>query len=341
MSTSGTAVGQLVALATGLAESASPGQMRLCPFERCSTARSEEAVISAAGITDDDVTCMFTVRWILDSYICSATEHIRAAAVLMGSDGPITPVLPIAALSRISCEASGVAFWLSDPDLGWEGRLKRCNKLQFKMNKSAMKGLNEFYDLVQTTWVSGRVESYQDEITEVLEWANRRGWSDHQGNPPSRKNWTEDIPSFTHLMRELVESSGEPGVLGQIIYSVSSGVTHSNPLLVGLAYDLTPAAHECSAALKIKTALRCYRLLGGWCQMGLVGPVSGVGAWWRGSVLVVVGGAFGRRAGFEGFAGRGCGGWRRGSGGWGGVVVRRGPISGAGSAARARRGAPG
>ena len=81
--------------------------------------------------------------------------------------------------------------------------------------------------------------------------------------------------------------------------------------------------------------------LGGWCQMGLAGPVSGVGAWWRGTVLVVVGGAFGRRAGFEGFAGRGCRGWRRGSGGWGGVVVRRWPISGAGSAAPARRGAPG
>ena len=82
-------------------------------------------------------------------------------------------------------------------------------------------------------------------------------------------------------------------------------------------------------------------LLGGWCQMGLAGPVSGVGAWWRGTVLFVVGGAFGRRAGFEGFAGRGCRGWRRGSGGWGGVVVRRWPISGAGSAAPARRGAPG
>ena len=40
-----------------------------------------------------------------------------------------------------------------------------------------------------------------------------------------------------------------------------------------------------------------YLRLGGWCQMGLAGPVSGVGAWWRGTVLVVVGGAFGRRAG--------------------------------------------
>ena len=65
--------------------------------------------------------------------------------------------------------------------------------------------------------------------------------------------------------------------------------------------------------------------------MGLAGPVSGVGAWWRGTVLFVVGGAFGRRAGFEGFAGRGCRGWRRGSGGWGGVVGVGGGVRGVGA----------
>ena len=39
--------------------------------------------------------------------------------------------------------------------------------------------------------------------------------------------------------------------------------------------------------------------------MGLAGSVSGVGAGWRGTVLVVVGGAFGRRGGVVGVCGSG------------------------------------
>ena len=125
-----TALGLLVEISNRVAESAATGQMLLCPFEGFFIASTEKHDMDAAGITNDDVTSMFTVRMMLDSYIRSATEHMRAAALLLGS-GDTTPLLSIAALSRISCEASGFAFWLSDPDIGWNVRLKRCNQRRF------------------------------------------------------------------------------------------------------------------------------------------------------------------------------------------------------------------
>ena len=216
--------------------------------------------MDAAGITNDDVTSMFTVRMMLDSYIRSATEHIRAAALLLGS-GDTTPLLSIAALSRISCEASGFAFWLSDPDIGWNGRLKRCNQLQFLMIEETLRGSRGFTDLFPTPWVQKRTEELRAERSAVIEWAKQRIW-DSQGKPPSFSNWSDDVPSLTQLMRDLVESSGEPAAMGQMLYSVGSGAVHSNPILVDRAvYEITPIARQYSAVLKIKTALRCYHLL--------------------------------------------------------------------------------
>ncbi len=261
MSTSATAVRDLVALSIGVAESAATGQILLCPFERFSIAKTEKDDIAAAGITDEDVTSMFTVQTMLDSYIRAATEHIRAAAVLMGSNESTMPLLSIAALGRISCEASGVAFWLCNPDLCWEDRLRRCNQLQFKMIKDALRGSKDFRDLFQTSWIDRSIDGYKNQEDTVLDWARQRSW-DYQGSPPSRSNWSKEVPTFTQLVRELVESSGEPAVLGQMLYSVGSGAVHSNPILVDRSlYELTPASRQYSAALKLKTALRCYCLL--------------------------------------------------------------------------------
>ena len=157
MSASDTAVSKLVALAIAVSESASTEQMLLSPFEEGSIARAEEDDIGAADITDNDVTSMLTVRELLDSYIRSAIAHIRAAAVLMGSDRSTTPLLSIAALSRISCEASGIAFWLSDPELPWNERLKRCSQLQFKMFADALRPSKQFAKVLSTSLIAKNI----------------------------------------------------------------------------------------------------------------------------------------------------------------------------------------
>ena len=137
----------------------------------------------------------------------------------------------------------------------------RCNQLQFKMFEDAVRGSKGFSDILQTSWTEKRIEEYQDGRTIVLDWAKESGWN-HDGHPPSRSNWAKAIPSFTQLTRELVESAGEPAVVGQILYSTLSGVVHSNPILVGTALDELPqAARLYSAALRCKAALGFYYLL--------------------------------------------------------------------------------
>ena len=230
-------------------------------FMDSSPAKSEEDAASIAGIKTGDVTSMFMVRMMLDAYTRSATEHIRATGALLGSGQPTMPLLSIAALSRISCEASAVAFWLSDPTISWDDRLRRCNQLQFKAHEDARRGTKSFERILQTFWTEKKIVEYEEETAATLDWANLRRW-DCAGAPLSRSNWSNEIPSFTQMMCDVVESSGEPSVLGRALYSGGSGVVHSNPILVGMALDeLTPAAREFSAALRCKTALRFYCLL--------------------------------------------------------------------------------
>ena len=263
MSASATAVSKLVALAIAVAESASTEQMLLSPFGEGSIARVEEVDIGAADITDNDVTSMVTVRELLDSYRRSATAHIRAAAVLMGSDRSATPLLSIAALSRISCEASGIAFWLSDPKLPWNERLKRCNQLQFKMFAEALRPSKQFAKVLSTSLIAKNIVEYRDAKINVIDFAKRRDW-DYHGQSPSNSNWSKAIPSFTQIMRDLLIYSGQPAAAGQMLYSVGSGAVHSNPLLVDRALGrLEPVAEQYSAALKIKHALWCHHLLEG------------------------------------------------------------------------------
>ena len=260
-STSDTVVSKLVALAIGVAESASKGQMFLPPFEECSIARVEENSIAAAGIIDSDVTSMLTVRQMLDSYSRSAIAHMRAAAGLLGLDRSSPPVLSIAALSRISCEASSIAYWLSDPELHWNERLKRCNQLQSTMFEEARRPSKKFAKVLSTSFIETKLAEYRAEATSVIDFAKQRDWN-HDGKPPSNSNWSEGIPSFTQLIREVVTSIGESPAVGEMLYSVGSGVVHSNPIMVDLALDqITPAAGQYAAALRIKTALRFHHLL--------------------------------------------------------------------------------
>ena len=261
MSASDTAVSKLVALAIAVAESTSTEQMLLSPFEEGSIARAEEYHIGAADIADNDVTSMLTVRDMLDSYRRSAIAHIRSSAVLMGSDRSTTPLLSIAALIRISCEASGIAFWLSDPELPWNERLKRCNQLQFKMIADALRPSKQFAKVLSTSLIAKNIAEYRDAKINVIDFAKRRDW-DYHGQLPSNSNWSKAIPSFTQIIRDLLIYGGQPAAAGQMLYSVGSGAVHSNPLLVDLALgQLEPMAEQYSAALKIKHALWFHSLL--------------------------------------------------------------------------------
>ena len=258
---SDTAVRKLVALAIDVTDRASTGQIFLSPFERSSIAGVEEIDMLAAGITDNDVTSMLEIRQMLDSYDRSAIAHIRAAAVLMGSDRSAPPLLSIAALSRISCEASSIAFWLSDPELNWDARLQRCNHLQFRMLEDGLVPSKKFAKVLSTPFIEAKLAEYREGMNDVIDFAKRRDWK-HEDQSPSNSNWSKGIPRFTQFMRDLVESKGEPATVGQMLYSLGSGVVHSNPILVGLAsHQVTPVAGQYSAALKIKNAMWCYRLL--------------------------------------------------------------------------------
>lgn len=261
MSESAAAVRELVALVTDVTGGATAGRLLSSPFEEGSIAAAEQGEIDLAGITDDGVTSMRTVRGMLDSYSRSAAAHLRAAAVLAGADGGATLLLSITALSRISCEASATAFWLCDPRLGWDERLRRCSHLQFKAFQDGLRPSQRFIEVLSTPWGEEAVAGYRDGMNEVIGFAQERHWT-YRNRSPSDSNWSKGVPSFTRLMRDLVADVGEPAAVGQMLYSSGSGVVHSNPILVDLVLSqLTPPAERYAAALKIKYALLCRRLL--------------------------------------------------------------------------------
>ena len=252
-----------VARAVDVAEGVSAGLLSLSLFDEDSIAGVERTEMVAAGITGFDVTSMLTVQALLESYSRSAMAQARAAAVLMDSDRSPGSVISIAALSRMSCEASGTAFWLSDPEIRWDERLKRCNQLQFKAIADALGSSEKFAKEVSTSWIEGKLAEYRDEMTELVNFAKQHEWH-HDGRAPSGSSWSNEIPTSTQLMRDMMTYSGESAAVGQMLYSLGSGTVHSNPILVDLALNqITPVAAQYSAAFRIKTAFRCHYLLMG------------------------------------------------------------------------------
>ena len=245
------AVSQLAQLAYAVAADSGLEQMLLRPFEWGSDGRDEESHMFANGVDDSAPTSMFSIRALLDAHARAALEHLRASAVLLDQSGAEPQLLSIAALGRISCEASATAFWLAEPGIGWRARLARCNGLQRYSVQQRVKQGQQQVELYATSPSRQALGQLRELLSEMDEWREQMDLEDVRR------------PSYSDLMQALAENDGqESAEAGRLFYALGSSSVHSDPLMVERALGgLSPAASTYSAALKIQASLRCWRWL--------------------------------------------------------------------------------
>ena len=242
---------QLAQLAYAVVADSGLEQLLVRPFESGSEGREEEIHMVVNGVDDLAPTSMFSIRAMLDAHARAALEHLRASAVMLDGSRAEPPLLSIAALGRISCEASATAFWLAEPEIGWRDRLARCNSLQRHASRHWMRQGEQQVNLFETSPTLQHLEQWRAEHSEMDAWREQMGLEDLR------------VPQYTNLMQELTELGGqESAAVGRLLYSLGSDSVHSNPVMVERALGgLSPAASTYSAALKIQTSLRCWRCL--------------------------------------------------------------------------------
>ena len=245
------AVSQLAQLAHAVVADSGLGQLFVRPFESGTVAHEEECDMVANGVDDGSPTSMLSIRAMLDAHARAALEHLRASVIMLDRSRAEPPLLSIAALGRISCEASATAFWLADPEIGWRDRLARCSGLQRHALHRRVKQGQLQVDLFETSPNRQALGQLRTNVSEMDEWCEQMGL-EYVGKP-----------SYTHLMQELAESDGQDSArAGGLFYALGSDSVHSDPLAVEHALGgLSPAASTYSAALKIQASLRCWRWL--------------------------------------------------------------------------------
>lgn len=235
--------------------------------ESSSTAASEEAMYFNDTPSDNRFpTSAKAVRVFLSLYLQAAGQYSHSAAYLLNLHGP-DAIMSIRTLARASIEASSLAFWLCEPDIGADERLRRCNQLQVRSFNNAYK--NEMVNLRIEPDLSEhkrRASQYQHSRDQALEWAHNRGWTGRsrksQGQRPTMKQWIGEIPSKTELLGRITEAVGHGVFPGKSVYMSLSGTAHSDHLMtITDSSEPTSPLTFYRAVLALTVSVSIYALL--------------------------------------------------------------------------------
>ena len=229
-------------------------------------ARACETDYTALG--DHKTTLTYTTNF-ARSFLNSGIDYLRAAtnaALATGSDVRWSSF----ALTRSLIEASAECYWLVDPELDLDTRLRRTNQI-------LVRGCHEILRMVPDGQDSGRrfmsvdpaVRATCLDVGEAaLQWAIEQGWKCNSGKSITRNRWIAEIPG--HKEAVALAGQGEPAYWKDV-YSVLSGATHSRPFLMAFAISEEPevlfkrALTVLDIGLSVYTkTLHAYSSLMGW-----------------------------------------------------------------------------
>ena len=172
------------------------------------------------------------------SLVHSGLDHLKAttsAALDTGS----TVRWSSLALTRSLIEASVECLWLVEPTLDVDTRLRRTNQMLVRAGHEMARMLPDPEDSTpRLVSIDPKARAVSLEVRDAaLEWAKAQGWTCHSGRAITRNRWVAEIPGRKELVALAAE--GAP-TFGQDVYSMLSGATHSQPLLMALAISEDP-----------------------------------------------------------------------------------------------------
>jgi hypothetical protein len=177
--------------------------------------------VAAAGASSGEMTTAYEYVLLL---LASASHHLRAIADLLAHEYGFFPNFTLA---RVTLEAAARAWYLMDPDIEGEERLRRYLNERLSSLKEQLWLLSNIGD---------ETADKRREISELLLSAEARGYpvSQRRGLPPSVG---EPRPTAATLIHQLFpDPTGT--MFGKAMYQVLSSVVH------GAAHGLTQELFE-------------------------------------------------------------------------------------------------
>ena len=210
------------------------------------------------------------------SLVHSALDHLKAATSAALDTGSTVRWSSLA-LTRSLIEASVECLWLVEPTLDVDTRLRRTNQMLVRAGHEMARMLPDPEDSTpRLVSIDPKARAVSLEVRDAaLEWAKVQGWTCQGGRAITRSRWVAEIPG----RRELVALAAEGApTFGQDVYSMLSGATHSQPLLMALAIS-EDAETLFERALKFldiglsfyTQALHAYAELMGWSDHDIDG----------------------------------------------------------------------
>ncbi len=221
-----------------------------------------------AALGDHKTTLTYTTNF-ARSFLNSGVEYLKAATNAALNTGPDARWSSLA-LTRSLIEASAACYWLVEPGLDLDTRLRRTNQM-------LVRGCHEILNVLPDDQGSYRRfmtvdPAVRETCLEVrdtaLQWAIAQGWKCQNGKSINRSRWISEIPG--HKEAVVLAGQGEP-VYWKDVYSVLSGATHSQPFLMAFSISEEPevllkralTVLDIGLSVYMKT-LHAYSSLMGW-----------------------------------------------------------------------------
>ena len=233
-------------------------------FDDCNRDAESESVYSQQAKAyeeiyaevDDHQTTLVHTQNLAKNLVHGGLDYLKSATAATLNTGSVARWSALS-LTRSLIEASADCLWLVDPKLNLDTRVRRTNQM---FVRSCDEMLRMLPDRESTTSRFLSIDPAAKTVClkardSALEWAKAQGWACANGKAITRKTWIGEIPS--HKAMVALAAEGEPDYWMDV-YSMLSGATHSQPLLMTLSLGDEPDTHLDRALMVLDIGVSFY-----------------------------------------------------------------------------------
>ena len=233
-------------------------------FDDCNRDAESESVCSqqakayeeSYAEVDNHQTTLVHTQNLAKNLVHGGLDYLKSATAATLNTGSLARWSALS-LTRSLIEASADCLWLVDPKLDLDTRVRRTNQM---FVRSCDEMLRMLPDRQSTTSRFLSIDPVAKTVClkardSALEWAKAQGWACANGKAITRKTWIGEIPS--HKAMVALAAEGEPDYWMDV-YSMLSGATHSQPLLMTLSLGDEPETHLDRALMVLDIGISFY-----------------------------------------------------------------------------------
>ena len=182
-----------------------------------------------------DYTTISQSRRIAMGSLMRSSELLKDATIVLFTESVSEVASQI--LTRSAYEAMSICWWLIQPELSRDERLRRTSIYKYQsISRGAALAPRDDGDLSEGESTVDNLELVKVVQDSLLSEARIRGWSLANGKPPSHKGWNGEFPGFTRLVVECSQEDDDDysmdGSKGRFMYGMLSGQVHNDFLQV-------------------------------------------------------------------------------------------------------------